>query len=94
MTPEPLPDSGVQFVVAPSQPERSISNPFKFKHGHAIQTERERARMAGEKPNFAPLIDFDHLNARLRQNSVQEKLSALWVDYLLRRPATAEAGSD
>jgi len=27
-------------------------------------------------------VDFKHLNGRLRQNSVQEKLSALWLDYL------------
>jgi hypothetical protein len=39
-------------------------------------------------------VDFDHLNARLGQNSVQEKLSALWLDYLLSRPATAGAASD
>ncbi|NOS87681.1 MAG: pyridine nucleotide-disulfide oxidoreductase, partial [Methylococcaceae bacterium] len=28
-------------------------------------------------------VDFAHLNARLRQNTVQEKLSNLWLDYLL-----------
>ncbi len=28
-------------------------------------------------------VDFPNLNARLRQNSVQEKLSAMWLDYLL-----------
>ncbi|MCX7086902.1 MAG: FAD-dependent oxidoreductase [Methylococcales bacterium] len=28
-------------------------------------------------------VDFKHLNARLRQNTVQEKLSNLWLDYLL-----------
>jgi len=28
-------------------------------------------------------VDFDNLHARLRQNSVQEKLSALWLQYLL-----------
>ncbi len=28
-------------------------------------------------------VDFPHLNARLRQNTVQEKLSSLWLDYLL-----------
>jgi NAD(P)H-flavin reductase len=39
-------------------------------------------------------VDFDHLNARLGQNSVQEKLSALWLDYLLSRPATAGVVSD
>ncbi|NOT86483.1 MAG: FAD-dependent oxidoreductase, partial [Methylococcaceae bacterium] len=27
-------------------------------------------------------VDFKHLNARLRQNTVQEKLSNLWLDYL------------
>jgi NAD(P)H-flavin reductase len=27
-------------------------------------------------------VDFDNLNARLRQNSVQEKLSSMWLDYL------------
>ncbi len=28
-------------------------------------------------------VDFPNLNARLRQNTVQEKLSSLWLDYLL-----------
>ncbi|MDP2902983.1 MAG: FAD-dependent oxidoreductase [Methylovulum sp.] len=28
-------------------------------------------------------VDFPHLNARLRQNTVQEKLSNQWLDYLL-----------
>jgi NADPH-dependent glutamate synthase beta subunit-like oxidoreductase/NAD(P)H-flavin reductase len=28
-------------------------------------------------------VDFDNLHARLRQNSVQEKLSTLWLQYLL-----------
>jgi NADPH-dependent glutamate synthase beta subunit-like oxidoreductase/NAD(P)H-flavin reductase len=33
-------------------------------------------------------VDFPNLNARLRQNSVQEKLSGLWLEYLLaRKPA-------
>ncbi|QXP89783.1 FAD-dependent oxidoreductase [Methylococcus capsulatus] len=31
-------------------------------------------------------VDFPNLQARLRQNSVQEKLSALWLDWLLTRP--------
>ena len=30
-------------------------------------------------------VDFPHLNARLRQNTVQEKLSNLWLDYLLTK---------
>ena len=30
-------------------------------------------------------VDFPHLNARLRQNTVQEKLSNLWLDYLLEK---------
>ncbi len=30
-------------------------------------------------------VDFANLNARLRQNSVQEKLSDMWLDYLLDR---------
>ena len=29
-------------------------------------------------------VDFRHLDARLRQNSTQEKLSSLWLDRLLR----------
>ena len=29
-------------------------------------------------------VDFDNLRARLRQNSVQEKLSSLWLSYLLK----------
>ena len=28
------------------------------------------------------LVDFDHLRARLRQNTVQEKLSNLWLDQV------------
>jgi hypothetical protein len=28
-------------------------------------------------------VDFPNLNARLRQNTVQEKLSNLWLDRLL-----------
>lgn len=28
-------------------------------------------------------VDFDHLHARLRQNTVQEKLGNLWLDYIL-----------
>ena len=28
-------------------------------------------------------VDFSNLNSRLRQNSVQEKLSNLWLDTLL-----------
>jgi NADPH-dependent glutamate synthase beta subunit-like oxidoreductase/NAD(P)H-flavin reductase len=28
-------------------------------------------------------VDFDNLHARLRQNTVQEKLSSLWLSYLL-----------
>ncbi|HEX8116738.1 MAG TPA: hypothetical protein VF521_05655, partial [Pyrinomonadaceae bacterium] len=30
------------------------------------------------------LVDFPHLNARLRANTVQEKLANLWLDHLLR----------
>ena len=30
-------------------------------------------------------VDFPHLNARLRQNTVQEKLSNLWLDYLFEK---------
>ena len=35
-------------------------------------------------------VDFPHLNARLRQNTVQEKLSNLWLDYLLERQKSGE----
>jgi len=31
---------------------------------------------------FLQLVDFNHLNARLRQNSTAEKLTSLWIDYL------------
>ena len=31
-------------------------------------------------------VDFDNLRARLRQNTVQEKLSSLWLTYLLEKP--------
>ena len=30
-------------------------------------------------------VDFPNLHARLRQNSVQEKLSAMWLEYLLKK---------
>ncbi len=30
-------------------------------------------------------VDFDNLNQRLRVNSVQEKLSNLWLDHLVQR---------
>jgi NAD(P)H-flavin reductase len=30
-------------------------------------------------------VDFRNLNARLRQNTVQEKLSSLWLDHLLEQ---------
>jgi NAD(P)H-flavin reductase len=30
-------------------------------------------------------VDFPHLSARLRQNTVQEKLSNQWLDYLLEK---------
>lgn len=30
-------------------------------------------------------VDFPNLNARLRQNTVQEKLSALWLEYILSK---------
>jgi NADPH-dependent glutamate synthase beta subunit-like oxidoreductase/NAD(P)H-flavin reductase len=36
-------------------------------------------------------VDFPHLNARLRQNTVQEKLSNLWLDYLLEKQKSEEA---
>jgi hypothetical protein len=29
-------------------------------------------------------VDFPNLNARLRQNTVQEKLSNMWLDHLLQ----------
>ena len=29
-------------------------------------------------------VDFKNLNTRIQQNTVQEKLSNLWLDYLLR----------
>ncbi len=32
-------------------------------------------------------VDFRHLNARLRANTVQEKLANLWLDRLLRHGA-------
>ncbi len=31
---------------------------------------------------FLREVDFDHLHARLRQNSTAEKLTSLWIDYL------------
>ena len=39
-------------------------------------------------------VDFKHLNARLRQNTVQEKLSNLWLDYLLEKQKTDAAASE
>jgi hypothetical protein len=31
------------------------------------------------------LVDFNNLRQRLRQNSVQEKIGALWIDRSLRQ---------
>ena len=36
-------------------------------------------------------VDFANLNARLRQNTVQEKLANLWLDHLLARPGAPKA---
>ena len=36
-------------------------------------------------------VDFENLNARLRQNSVQEKLSNRWLDLLLERDRIGRA---
>ena len=38
-------------------------------------------------------VDFPHLNARLRQNTVQEKLSNLWLDYLLEKQKSANTSN-
>ncbi len=34
-------------------------------------------------------VDFVNLAARLRQNSVQEKLSNLWLDHMLKDQTVA-----
>jgi len=34
-------------------------------------------------------VDFQNLNARLRANTVQEKLANLWLDHLLGRGDTS-----
>ncbi|BBA36041.1 oxidoreductase FAD/NAD(P)-binding domain-containing protein [Methylocaldum marinum] len=39
-------------------------------------------------------VDFANLGARLRQNSVQEKLSALWLDHVLERQASAAGAKE
>ncbi len=41
-------------------------------------------------------VDFPNLNARLRQNTVQEKIADLWLDYLMDKKAAWEmaAGDD
>jgi hypothetical protein len=36
-------------------------------------------------------VDFENLSARLRQNSVQEKLSNRWLDLLLERDRIGRA---
>lgn len=36
-------------------------------------------------------VDFSNLAARLRQNSVQEKLSDLWLDHILHKTQTTRA---
>jgi NADPH-dependent glutamate synthase beta subunit-like oxidoreductase/NAD(P)H-flavin reductase len=45
-----------KVLQAFSDEEKEVLQEF-LAHGHAIQAERERARMAGEAPNFAPLVD-------------------------------------
>jgi len=37
-------------------------------------------------------VDFPNLYARLRQNSVQEKLSTMWLDYLLSKSGDRRVG--
>ncbi|MGX2039310.1 FAD-dependent oxidoreductase [Methylocaldum sp. MU1018] len=37
-------------------------------------------------------VDFPNLYARLRQNSVQEKLSTMWLDYLLTKTGDRRTG--
>ncbi|MFO1419077.1 MAG: FAD-dependent oxidoreductase [Methylotetracoccus sp.] len=37
-------------------------------------------------------VDFPNLSARLRQNSVQEKLAGMWLDYLLTQRASGPQG--
>lgn len=39
-------------------------------------------------------VDFPHLNARLRQNTVQEKLSNMWLDYLMTKAGVEVAGEE
>ena len=36
-------------------------------------------------------VDWGFLNARLRQNTVQEKLANLWLDRLLKMPGAPKA---
>src|SRR5262249_38670848 len=36
------------------------------------------------------LVDFNHLHARLRQNSVAEKLTSLWIDHLFEQREVQE----
>jgi NAD(P)H-flavin reductase/NADPH-dependent glutamate synthase beta subunit-like oxidoreductase len=36
------------------------------------------------------MVDFDHLHARLRQNSVAEKLTSLWIDHLFQQREVQE----
>jgi hypothetical protein len=38
-------------------------------------------------------VDFTALNERLRQNGLQEKLTALWIDRALRRLGTRVAAA-
>ncbi len=38
-------------------------------------------------------VDFHNLNARLRQNTVQEKIADLWLDYLLGKKASWETAA-
>jgi hypothetical protein len=35
-------------------------------------------------------VDFDHLHARLRQNSTAEKLTSLWIDHLFEQREVQE----
>jgi hypothetical protein len=35
-------------------------------------------------------VDFDHLHARLRQNSAAEKLTSLWIDHLFEQREVQE----
>jgi hypothetical protein len=54
------------------------------KHVDPVTGERKYIYSCYNQDQCLDKVSFPHLNERLKQNSVQEKLTALWIDRALR----------